>query len=82
VAVVELNEYNPTHLFYLLRVVSPGTYSVPPSFVESMYRPEIRGIGDTSAPIRVLNKNEGAEEDAAPAADSPQTDTQEEDHED
>ncbi len=57
VAVVKLNEHSPTHLFYLIRVVSPGTFTVPPPFVESMYRPEIRGIGETPGPVTVLNKN-------------------------
>ncbi|WP_207680372.1 alpha-2-macroglobulin family protein [Desulfonema magnum] len=57
VAVVKLNEHSPTHLFYLTRVVSPGTFTVPPPFVESMYRPEIRGIGETPEPVKVLNKN-------------------------
>ncbi|OQY59496.1 MAG: hypothetical protein B6245_06385 [Desulfobacteraceae bacterium 4572_88] len=75
VAVVELSEHHPTHLFYLLRVVSPGKYSVPPPFAESMYRPEIRGIGDTPAPIRVLNQNEGAEEELSPAADPSQAES-------
>lgn len=55
VAAVQLNSYAPTHLFYMVRVVSPGTFSVPPAFCESMYRPEIRGMGDTLPPIRVVN---------------------------
>ncbi|QTA93414.1 hypothetical protein [Desulfonema magnum] len=55
VAVVKLNEHSLTHLFYLIRVVSPGTFTVPPPFVESMYRPEIRGIGETPGAVKVLN---------------------------
>jgi uncharacterized protein YfaS (alpha-2-macroglobulin family) len=57
VAVVELHEHSDTHLFYLLRVVSPGKFSVPPPFAESMYRPEIRGIGETPEAVGVLNKS-------------------------
>ncbi|GBC60596.1 alpha-2-macroglobulin domain-containing protein [Desulfonema ishimotonii] len=57
VAAVRLSDYAQTHLFYLVRVVSPGTFVMPPAFVESMYRPEIRGVGDTPAPVRVLNKS-------------------------
>jgi uncharacterized protein YfaS (alpha-2-macroglobulin family) len=57
VAVVELHEHSDTHLFYLLRAVSPGKFSVPPPFAESMYRPEIRGIGDTPQGVSVLNKS-------------------------
>ncbi len=58
VAVVQLAKNYPTHLFYLIRAVSPGTFSVPPPFAESMYRPEIRGIGDTPASVTVVNKSQ------------------------
>jgi len=57
VAAIRLSDYQLTHLFYLVRVVSPGTFSVPPAFVESMYRPEIRGIGETQAVVTVINKS-------------------------
>ncbi len=56
VAVTELEKDYPIHLFYLVRAVSPGKFSAPPPFAESMYRPEIRGIGETPAPITVVNK--------------------------
>ena len=32
-------------MFYLVHVVTPGTYTVPPPMVQDMYRPQIRGIG-------------------------------------
>ena len=32
-------------VFYLVRAVTPGTYTVPPSLVEDMYRPDLRGVG-------------------------------------
>ncbi len=56
-AAARLNENGATHLFYLVRVVSPGTFIYPPPFAESMYRPEIRGIGKTPDPITIINKN-------------------------
>jgi uncharacterized protein YfaS (alpha-2-macroglobulin family) len=46
VAAAALGDHQVTHLFYLVRVVSPGTFAVPAPMVESMYRPEIRGIGE------------------------------------
>ncbi len=55
-AAIRLSEHGATHLFYLVRAVTPGTFSVPPPLVESMYRPEIRGIGETPAPIQILNR--------------------------
>ncbi len=61
-AAARLNEHGPTHLFYMVRVVSPGTFKVPPPFAESMYRPEIRGIGKTPAPITIINKKHLAED--------------------
>ena len=56
-AFLQLSQNYAAHLFYLVRVVSPGTFSVPPTMAESMYRPEIRGIGETSPQIKVLNKS-------------------------
>jgi hypothetical protein len=55
-AAVRLSEHGATHLFYLVRAVTPGTFSVPPPLVESMYRPELRGIGETPEPIEILNR--------------------------
>ena len=55
VAAVKLSNWKTTDLFYLIRVVSPGTYRVPPVLVEDMYRPDWRGIGTTDKNITVLN---------------------------
>ncbi|WP_198528697.1 hypothetical protein, partial [Xanthomonas arboricola] len=42
-------------LYYLVRAVTPGTYTVPPSLVEDMYRPELRGVGrSTPATLTVV----------------------------
>ncbi len=46
VAAVELSKHNTTHLFYLIRAVTPGEYTVPAPLVEDMYRAELRGIGE------------------------------------
>jgi len=53
VAALDVNTYGSSHLFYLVRAVTPGTYKVPPSLVEDMYRPERRGVGRTLDQIRV-----------------------------
>nr|WP_298133059.1 alpha-2-macroglobulin [uncultured Pseudoxanthomonas sp.] len=48
VAALKLERGNTAKVFYLVRAVTPGTYSVPPSLVEDMYRPDIRGVGRAS----------------------------------
>ncbi len=45
VAALDLDKGQTAHVFYLVRAVTPGTYTVPPPLVEDMYRPQIRGIG-------------------------------------
>ncbi|HRP73578.1 MAG TPA: alpha-2-macroglobulin [Luteimonas sp.] len=45
VAALVLNAGNQARVFYLVRAVTPGTYTVPPPMVEDMYRPDIRGVG-------------------------------------
>ncbi|ACV26484.1 alpha-2-macroglobulin family protein [Kangiella koreensis] len=52
-AALELRSYQTTHLFYMVRAVTPGTYTVPSSFVEDMYRPEIRGISEPEKAITI-----------------------------
>lgn len=54
VAALDLPEHGRTHLFYLMRAVTPGTYSVPPTLVESMYRPQIRAVGKAPAEVKVV----------------------------
>jgi hypothetical protein len=48
VAALKLERRGTAKLFYLVRAVTPGTYTVPPSLVEDMYRPDIRGVGRAS----------------------------------
>lgn len=43
-------------VFYLARAVTPGEYLVPPSFVEDMYRPEIRAVGKEESALKVKAK--------------------------
>ena len=45
VAALKLDNHDTARLFYLVRAVTPGTYTVPPPLVEDMYRPELRGVG-------------------------------------
>ncbi len=44
-AALNLQRGRPAHVFYIVRAVTPGTYTVPPPLVEDMYRPAVRGIG-------------------------------------
>ncbi len=46
VAALKLEPYGATHLLYLARAVTPGTYRVPPPQVESMYRPNWQAVGE------------------------------------
>lgn len=48
VAALKLERGSTAKVFYLVRAVTPGTYTVPPSLVEDMYRPDIRGVGKAS----------------------------------
>ncbi|MDR2871827.1 MAG: alpha-2-macroglobulin family protein [Xanthomonadaceae bacterium] len=48
VTALQLNSGRAAKVFYLVRAVTPGTYTVPPPQVEDMYQPELRGIGRAS----------------------------------
>lgn len=55
VAALALSSGSKAQVYYLVRAVSPGTYTVPPSLVEDMYRPELRGVGrSTPATMTVV----------------------------
>jgi hypothetical protein len=43
-------------LYYLVRVVTPGQYVVPPSFAEDMYRPEVRGVTALGGTLTVVDR--------------------------
>ncbi|UFH49058.1 alpha-2-macroglobulin family protein [Pseudomonas sp. KNUC1026] len=53
VAALNLDGYATTHLLYLARAVTPGTYRVPPPQVESMYRPNLQGTGAVPGDLTV-----------------------------
>ena len=44
-AALNLRRGDKARVFYLVRAVTPGSYTVPPPLVEDMYRPAVRGIG-------------------------------------
>lgn len=48
VAALKLERGDTAKVFYLVRAVTPGTYTVPPPLVEDMYRPDIRGVGKSA----------------------------------
>lgn len=52
VAAIKLYGGQYARLFYIVRAVTPGTYTVPPPQVEDMYRPSIRGVG-TAVPASI-----------------------------
>lgn len=55
VAAIKLSGGDTARVFYLVRAVTPGTYTVPPPLVEDMYRPQLRGVGkSTPATITVV----------------------------
>lgn len=47
-AALKLRRGVNARLFYVVRAVTPGTYTVPAPLVEDMYRPAIRGYGVSS----------------------------------
>ena len=53
VAALKLEGYGSTHLLYLARAVTPGTYKVPPPQVELMYRPNWQAVGATPSDLTV-----------------------------
>ena len=45
VTALNLRRGSTARVFYLVRAVTPGTYTVPPPLAEDMYRPDLRGVG-------------------------------------
>ena len=52
VAALKLGAGSTARVFYLVRAVTPGNYTVPPPLVEDMYRPDLRGVG-RAVPARI-----------------------------
>ncbi|MGB1237578.1 MAG: alpha-2-macroglobulin family protein [Pseudomonadales bacterium] len=53
VAAVNLPEGRTKRLYYVVRAVSSGTFTVPPTFAEDMYAPQVRHTGAVNSPISV-----------------------------
>ncbi len=51
VAALSLGKGREANMFYLVRAVTPGEYTLPPVLVEDMYRPEFRAVGDSWARV-------------------------------
>jgi alpha-2-macroglobulin len=45
----------PLNLVYMVRVVTPGRYTVPGTFMEDMYRPELRTVGEPGPLLDVVD---------------------------
>ncbi|MGO2452389.1 alpha-2-macroglobulin family protein [Pseudomonas taetrolens] len=56
VAALNLGGNGTSHLLYLARAVTPGTYRVPPPQVESMYRPDWQAVGETPGPMVIKGR--------------------------
>jgi alpha-2-macroglobulin len=56
VAALDVNGYDTTHLLYLARAVTPGSYRVPPAQVESMYRPNWQALGESPGRLVVKER--------------------------
>ncbi|CAD5107666.1 alpha-2-macroglobulin family protein [Zestomonas carbonaria] len=56
VAALDLSGYATTHLLYLARAVTPGSYRVPPPQVESMYRPNWQAVGESVGELVVRER--------------------------
>lgn len=53
VTALVLDKYGATDLFYLARAVTPGTYRVPPPYIEDMYRPYRHASGTTAETLHI-----------------------------
>lgn len=53
VVALAVDRYGSRDLFYLARAVTPGVYSVPPPYVEDMYRPYHHAVGATAGALRI-----------------------------
>ena len=54
VAALSLEDKQWATIFYLMRAVTAGSYQVPPTQVEDMYRPHLRALSETIKPVKVL----------------------------
>ncbi len=54
IAAVPLTQHQSATLYYLVRAVTPGTYNVPPSYIEDMYRPARQALGSAPQQLTIL----------------------------
>ncbi|WP_051957851.1 alpha-2-macroglobulin family protein [Desulfobacter vibrioformis] len=59
ISALDLGYNDACRIFYAVRVVSPGVFKVPPPLVEDMYRPYIRGVGETIVRTHVSSPGTG-----------------------
>lgn len=50
-ASAKLSPHTILKLFYLVRAVTPGSYTIPPPFAEDMYRPDRFGMGESGGTL-------------------------------
>jgi len=48
IASISVSKRRETELYYIVQAVTPGTYVLPPVMAESMYRDDIRAVGESS----------------------------------
>ncbi|MDH3349439.1 MAG: hypothetical protein OEM02_15240, partial [Desulfobulbaceae bacterium] len=53
VAALDQYPHQVSRLYYLARAVTPGTYTIPPTLAEDMYRPMIRAVGKSDKKLIV-----------------------------
>jgi uncharacterized protein YfaS (alpha-2-macroglobulin family) len=56
VSAVSLVPWSSTTLFYLVRAVTPGTYSLPNSYVEDMYRPDNQAMSYSPGSVTITGQ--------------------------
>ncbi len=54
VAALDLAEGRASHVFFLVRAVTPGVFQLPPALAEDMYRPDIRGVSESEGVLEVV----------------------------
>ncbi len=56
VAAIAIDKNQSSVLFYLMRAVTPGTYQVPATQIEDMYRPYLRALSAANKMVKVIER--------------------------
>ena len=56
VAALDHRRHRNSHVFFMVRAVTPGNYAMPPPIVEDMYTPETRAIGESILSMKIIKK--------------------------